>query len=227
MTGLDRIKAKIIFEAEADADRIIERAREKCAEIMFKASGEADLIKASLDERAQREAESIVSAAKSKAAMQKRNLVLEAKNKAIDRVFDLAYKDILTLDKDKYVLFVAKLLSESLLSELETEQTNIALYGAENITPCEVYELVFNENDRDKYGEAVLKELERIVIGKVSRETLKKVRIADGFADIDSGVILRVGDIEDRCTVSGVLSSLRSKLEGEIADILFREIDKK
>lgn len=221
MTGLDKITEKIISEAEADAAAIMDRAGKQCAEIMFSASSDAEKIKASLEEKAQREAENIIARAKSSASMQKRNLLLDAKSQAVDKIFAVAYKEILNLPEEKYCELVSRLIAEALISELETEKNNIELYGEENAEIPEKYELVFCTRDKGKPAEAILAGVERVVIGKFNREVLKKLVIAEDTADIDGGVIVRFGNIECNCSISAVFAQTRARMEGEIASFIF------
>ncbi|MBQ8005822.1 MAG: V-type ATP synthase subunit E [Clostridia bacterium] len=227
MTGLDKITGKIISEAEKDASAMLERARERCAEIMFEAQREAESIKAALEEEAQREAESIIAKAKSEAAMQKRNLLLSARSEAVDRVFAQAYKEILNLPEEKYCELVSRLIAEAMIEELENEKNNIFLYGEENIDLPEKYELIFNKNDKEKLGTAILSGVERVIIGKLNREELEKLVIADECADIDGGVIVRFGSIEYNCSVSSVFSAIRARMESEISTHIFSSQENK
>lgn len=227
MTGIDKITGKIISEAEADAAAIMARAQEKCAEIMFAASAKCEELKASLEDKARTDAENIVAGAKSSTAMQKKNILLQARREATDRVFDLAYKEILNLPEEKYCEMVSRLIAEAILDEIETEKTNVSLYGEEEAQLPEKYELIFNKNDRDKLSDAILEGVGRIVIGKVSREQLLKLCIAEDTADIDGGVILRFGSVECNCSLSTVFAQLRERLEGEVSSMIFSFEDKK
>lgn len=227
MTGIDKITGKIISEAEADAAAIISRAQERCAEIMFASSAECEKIKAELEEKAGKDAESIVSRAKSSAAMQKRNILLSARREATDKVFRTAYKEILNLPEEKYCEVVARFVADAVLEQIETEKTNVALYGEEEALLPEKYELIFNKNDREKLSGQILDGVGRIVIGKMSRDELQKLVIADDTADIEGGVIVRFGRTECNCSLETVFAQLRTRLEGEISSLLFSFEDKK
>ena len=227
MTGLDKITEKILAEARADAAAINDRASKQCAEIMFAASSDAERIKASLEERAQKEAENMIARAKSSAAMQKRNLILMEKSKAVDSVFEAAYKELLSLPEEKYCELVSKLVAEAITDELETEKTNISLYGEENVDIPEKYELVFNETDKKKLSGEILKGVERIVIGKISRDEISKLTIAEDTVDIDGGVIVRLGSIEINCSLQTVFSLTRERMESEISTMLFEAEENK
>lgn len=221
MTGIDKITGKIISEAEADAAAIIARAQEKCAEIMFAASSDCERIKASLEDKAQKEAENIVARAKSNAAMQKRNILLDARREATDRVFDAAYKEILDLPEEKYCEVVSRFIADAILDEIETEKNNIELYGEEEADLPEKYELVFNATDKEKLSKAILEGVGRIVIGKMSREDLSKLVVAEDTAPIDGGVIVRFGSVECNCSLRAVFAQLRERMEGEISTLIF------
>ncbi len=227
MTGIDKITGKIISEAEADAAAIIARAQERCAEIMFASSAECEKIKAELEDKAQRDAESIVSRAKSGAAMQRRNILLSARREATDRVFEKAYKEILNLPEEKYCEVVSRFVADAILTQIETEKTNIALYGEEEALLPEKYELVLNKNDKEKLSGAILDGVGRIVIGKMSRDELQKLIIAEDTADIEGGVIVRFGSVECNCSLKTVFAEIRERLEGEIVTLLFSFEEKK
>lgn len=226
MTGLEKIKSKIISEAERDAAAIIERTTKQCADIMFAAGKRAESIKAELEERAQKDAENIIARAKSSASMQKRNVILSAKGNAIDEAFDLAYKEIKNLPKEKYCELISKLIASALLEEVETEKTNRELYGEEAEIP-EKYELIFNREDRDSLGEAILAGTERIVIGKLDRETTSKLTVSRECADIEGGVIVRFGNIENNCSIEALFDQIREKLGGEVAQTIFSSEEEK
>ena len=221
MTGIDKITGEIISEAEADAATIISRAQERCAEIMFASSAECEKIKAELEDKAQRDAESIISRAKSGAAMQRRNILLSARREATDKVFETAYKEILNLPEEKYCEVVSRFVADAILMQIETEKTNIALYGEEEALLPEKYELVFNKADKEKLSGAILEGVERIIIGKMSRDVLQKLTIAEDTADIEGGVIVRFGSVECNCSLRTVFAEIREKLEGEISTLLF------
>ena len=139
----------------------------------------------------------------------------------------MAYKEILNLPEEKYCEMVSRLIAEAIFDEIETEKTNVSLYGEEEAQLPEKYELIFNKNDRDKLSDAILEGVGRIVIGKVSREQLLKLCIAEDTADIDGGVILRFGSVECNCSLSTVFAQLRERLEGEISSMIFSFEDKK
>lgn len=226
MTGLEKIKGKIITEAKKDAGDIISRASKQCEEIMFAASSEAEKIKAELEAKAGKDAENIIARAKSSAQMQKRDIVLKAKEALVDQVFSAAYKEIRSLEAEKYCEFVSKLIATALLEELENEKQNLELYGEDETDVPEKYELVFSYEDRDKYGKAILEGVERIVIGKVSRDVLAKLSVSNEYANIDGGVIIRAGKTEINCSIDAIFSLIRERMEGEIADFLFAREEK-
>lgn len=221
MVGLEKITDKIISEAKADAGKIIDDANRKCAEIMFGASKKADEKRIRDEEKAEKEAQSIIARSKSGAEMKKREILLEAKAKAVDTAYETAYKEIMNLPSEKYCETVSKFIAEAVIAEAETERTNAELYGAENAELPEKYEILLCERDRKELGEAIIKGVERIVIGKLPRETISKLVLSDDVADIDGGAVIRFGRTEMNCSVSEALSSVRARTESEIMRTLF------
>ena len=226
MRGLDRITEKIISEAQAEAARIIENARQESGEIMLAAGVEADEIKAAIGDKAQSEAESIITGAKSGAALRKRDLLLRTKSDIIDGVYARAYEEIKNLPEEKYCEMVSRLVAKAIIDELATEKTNIELYGAENLSLPEKYELIFNKNDKEKLGKTILAGVERVIIGKMDRSVLGKLCIASETAEIDGGVIVRFDSIEANCSLEKVFAAMRERTETEISAYLFSD-DKK
>ena len=226
MRGLERITEKIISEAQAEAARIIENARQASGEIMLAAGVEADEIKAAIGDKAQSEAESIITGAKSGAALRKRDLLLRTKSDIIDGVYARAYEEIKNLPEEKYCEMVSRLVAKAIIDELATEKTNIELYGAENLSLPEKYELIFNKNDKERFGKTILAGVERVIIGKMDRSVLGKLCIASETAEIDGGVIVRFDSIEANCSLEKVFAAMRERTETEISAYLFSD-DKK
>lgn len=221
MVGLEKITDKIISEAKADAGKIIDDANRKIADIMFGASKKADEKRLRDEEKAEKEAQSIIARSKSGAEMKKREILLEAKAKAVDAAYETAYKEIMNLPSEKYCELVSKFIAEAVTDEVEAEKTNIALYGAENTEVPEKYEILLCERDRKDLGEEIIKGVERIVIGKLPRETIAKLVLSDETAKIDGGAVIRVGQTEINCSVSEALASVRARTEAEIMRTLF------
>lgn len=223
MTGLERITAKIIAEAESDAAKILEAADDRCAVISKEAEEKAAAAEKKIAEQNEKKCEDIISRAKSSANMTKRNILLEAESEMIDRAFETARCEILNFPKEKYCEMLVTLISGSLTGLIETERVNREVYGDTEELPEEEqpYEILLNADDKAAYGDIIHEELRRKVVGKIDSSVLKKVKISDETANIDGGIILRYGNIELNCSISKMINGLRATLEGEIAKVIF------
>ena len=219
MTGLDKIKDKIIAEAQLDAQRIIEDAQKKCNEILLRASGDADNIKAELDVAAHREAESIISRAKSGAALEKRNIIAQAKSHATDLAFETAKKEILSLPTEQYTEFLAKLLVSALTAQLEIEKTNLDLYGVES--KQEPIDILLCQEDILRTGAQIVPTAKKLAAGKPAAELIDRAGVSVDAVGIDGGMIIRIGDLDINCSLGTLVESAKERLEGDVAKILF------
>ena len=219
--GLERITDKILADAEAEAARIRAEADARCAEILADAEARAARRREEMREVIQREATSHVTRAKSSAAMQKRNLLLEERSALVDRVFAAARESVRTLSDEAYTALLAGLLSAALLEQLEAERTSVELYGAEDIVLPDVYEVMLNQNDRSRCGDALLASVKKKLEGKVPRDKLARLKISPKPAPIEGGVILRCGDVESNGSFELLFAQLRDELETEVSGALF------
>jgi V/A-type H+-transporting ATPase subunit E len=221
MTGLDKITSRIIADAEADAKKILAEAEASAAGITASYEAKAEEIRASLHADAEREATDIISRAKSAAAMDKRNILLTEKSRLIDGAFSEAKRQILAMPDDKYLELLAKLLTFSLLDQLETERINRELYGETDMPDIEKYEVIVNKSDRERFGKSLIDSARRMVVGKVDRRILDRLVLSDSTADIEGGVILKYGDVESNSSIEMILDSIRNNVEPEVCKILF------
>ena len=115
------------------------------------------------------------------------------KQELLSEAFELAWKKLRSLDGDKYVSLLASLAAGA----RET--------GRE--------EIILNESDRERYGEAIAAEANRICASSLtlSRQT----------RPIAGGLILSQGSIEVNCALDTLLSLRRNELAGAAAGLLF------
>ena len=136
-------------------------------------------------------------------------------------MFDSTLAGIRSLDGEKYTEVLAGLLSAALLEQLEAEVTSRTIYGEEEALAPARYEVVFNPNDRDRYGAAVLESARKRLSGKAPAEKLDMLALSDKTVSIDGGFILRCGDIESNCSLELLFAQLRRELESEVSHALF------
>ena len=219
MTGLDKMTGKIIADAEADAKRILEQADAECAAIRKRYVDAAGAERDRLREQAERECEGLITRAKSSAAMAKRDVTLEARGRLMDETYAVAEKEILQLPNQKYLELLLDMLKGALKRQLEGEKETMELYG-EDCSP-EVYGVVLNRLDRERYGEQLIGGLQRSVVGKMNPTSVAKVRLLPETANITGGLILKCGSVEANCSLELVFADVRRRTEARVSHVLF------
>lgn len=219
--GLEKITDKIIADAAAEAERIRSDAKARCEQISAEYRDRAVKRREEMTEIIQREATSQVTRAKSSAEMQKRNLLLAAKSDLVDGVFRGAWDAMKGLSDEAYTALLAGILSAALLEQLETERSSMALNGEDAVEIPEKYEVLLNQNDRTRCGEALITSVCRKLAPKASKEALGRLVLSPKTVPIDGGVILRCGDVEINGSFELLFAQLRSELETEVSSALF------
>ncbi len=221
MTGLNKITDKILADAQADAQAVLEAAEAKCREIDAEYAEKAESIKEVLNEAAEKEAESIVVRAKSSAALEKRNLLLETKSDLIDEAFASALAEILAFDDAKYRELLISLLTSALREQVQAEAASRTLYGEDEALAPERYEVILNSRDRSRFSETLISDFRVSAQNVIDKEFIEKVVLSESVANIDGGLILRYGDIESNCSLSVIMKQMRPALETKVSDTLF------
>ena len=219
MTGIEKVTGKIIADAKAEAEAVMDKAEETCALVRadYEARTKAETDK--LEDHANRECEALITRAKSSAAMAKRNVMLESRAALVTEAYTTAEKEIKSLPTDEYVDLLVKMLKGALLRQLESEQESMELYG-EDIKP-EKYEVLLNRNDREMFGERLMETIKRTQVGKISMSVLDRVELSAKDARIDGGLVLRCGDVEANCSIGLMMAQVRRATEAKVSRLLF------
>ena len=106
MSGLDKMKAQIIAEAQDNAKEILAQAHAQADSIIGEAKAQAEA-----------RAEDSVKRLASSSDMRKRKAVLEAKQEVISEVLEDAYKAVGELDDAAYFAMLEKVLEKYVLPE--------------------------------------------------------------------------------------------------------------
>lgn len=220
MTGLEKITSRIIADAKANAKQLIAEAEKESAATFAEYAAQADELRGRLMAEAEREATEIMSRARSAATMQARNILLAEKSRLVDTAFSGAISRILSMPDREYLELLSKLLSTALLDQLDAEQTNREQYGEADLPVIERYEVILNAKDRARCGEELVARV-RELLNKTTPNAAKKLVLSAESADIEGGLILRCGDIEINCSISMLISSIKSSVEAEVYNALF------
>lgn len=221
MTGIEKVTAKILADAEADAKAILERADADCAEARARCEADIRAEQERLDAQAERECEAIIARAKSSAAAVKRQAGQAARAHLVEEAYAAAEREMNSLSPEAYLDLLVAMLRGAMRRQLATEQESLSLYG-ENITP-ERYEVILNRQDRDLYGQKLLDGLNHSLLGKVSLADLSRVVIAGDTAPIAGGLILRCGTVEINCSYEMLFTEVRRRTDVKVNHILFGE----
>ena len=218
MTGLSKITDKILADARADAAELLAQAEKKSSELAGEYARQAQSRREQIDESTKREAAEIVARAKSGEAAIRRNVILEAKSAQIDRAFDLAKKELLGLSEERYAELLLRLLVAACRRQAEDERLSRELYGEEDAPIADCYEVLLNERDGERFGEALIAS-----VREQSELSAKTVVLSSQRARIDGGLILRCGNTEINCSVQALIEQIRPTLEGKVSRKLFPE----
>ena len=222
MTGLSKITDKILAEAREDAARALAEADAKCEQIAAQYAAKAAAIRAELNEEARREAAELVARAKSGEAMERRNASMELRSAKIDEAFSLAHKELLQLSEERYLELLMRLLLSAVRIQSRQEIVSRELYGEEDAPSYERYEVLLNERDRVRFGEALMRNLEAR-IDQDYAAMLQKIFLSEQTVGIDGGLILKSGSIELNCSLRALFEELRPSLEAKVGQRLFPE----
>ena len=223
MTGLEKITAKIISDAENDAKKTVDAAVSEGQRIEREYQAKAKTARDDMISYAESEASNRVARIKSTMALEKRNVILAAKSELIDEAFALAKKDISEMSGKKYIDFVSEILSSVMLKQGKAVEAELRDYGDAELEAVDKYEVIFNESDREKYGAAIVDAAKINITGHNGKPYADKLILSEKTADIDGGFILSYGDVSVNCSVSMLLANLRSSCEGIVYKTLFKE----
>ena len=120
MSGLDKMKAQIIAEAQENAKEILAQAHAQADSIIGEAKVQAEKDARKIIAQAEARAEDSVKRLASSSDMRKRKAVLEAKQEVIREVLEDAYKAVGELDDAAYFAMLEKVLEKYVLPEAGT-----------------------------------------------------------------------------------------------------------
>ena len=117
MSGLDKMKARILEEAQSTAQEIIDKAKADADAAMQAARDSAEADAAKILERAKRDAADYGVRVDSSMDMQRKQAILAAKQEVISSVLKAAYDAVMNLDDEKYFEMLEKLFEKNVLPE--------------------------------------------------------------------------------------------------------------
>ena len=198
MNGIEKISARILADAEAEAAAIRAQAEEKAAQIRAEYDRKLEDEQQRLTLEAQNEAQKQLERGQGAARMAARRQVLEKKQMLVDKVFRTAEQQLLSLPEADYTRLCAQLAAQA------------------SVTGSEA--LIFSEADRARVGEAAAA-LANELLAKAGRPA--KLTLDSETRPMRGGVILKNGLVETNCSIGTLVDGLRPELSGKVAGRLF------
>ena len=130
------------------------------------------------------------------ARLEAKKSILNMKQEAVSRAFELAKDKIAELPERDYIGFLAR------------EAAGAAITGQE--------EVIFCERDRAAVGAKAVRAANELLAARGMPATL-----TDATREMAGGLILKQGDIEVNCTVDTLLDLTRGELAARVAEVLF------
>ena len=193
MSNVKNITSKIIKDAEAGQENILDAAEEEKNKILSKKASAANEIAQEILQKAEADAKSKKERVISSAKLKVRNNKLAAKQEIIDEVFEKSINKLTELSKEQFLNFV----KNSILSmNLTGKQT-----------------LILNETG--------LKFVDDSFIDELNKEAKATIALSKTAGNFKGGFILENNGIEINSTYEALVSSLRDELEFEVAKVLF------
>ncbi|MBR6259089.1 MAG: V-type ATP synthase subunit E [Oscillospiraceae bacterium] len=198
MTGIDKIKERILSDAKTEVTKVAEEAAARVSEI--KTAGEAaaqeeygKLFKKGTDD-AEKRKERLASVAQ----LEARKQMLSTKQTLINEAFELAVSKMLGMSDGEKKDFLAKLAARA------------AGTGKE--------EVIFPAGTDSAFGQEVVDKANAALAAAGKTGNLK---LSGESRDMRGGLILREGNIEVNCSLDALVDDVRNDVTGEVAAILF------
>ena len=198
MKGIDKITSRIIADAETECASVKKESDERCAAVRAENEKRAQDEYWRLVREGVKDTEQRVQRMDRTARLEAKKSVLNMKQEAVSRAFDLAKDKIAELPERDYVAFLAR------------EAAEAAITGQE--------EVIFCERDRKSVGAKAVKAANELLAAKGMPGLLT---LSDATRDMAGGLMLKQGDIEVNCTVDTLLDLTRDELAARVADVLF------
>lgn len=192
MSSGDKILNCISLDCDERISKINAETDEKCAQIMAQAKLDADKISAEIADRAQSKVKQMQAASKSRCDLETRNAFLKRRREEIDKTYSEILNKMKNLPDEDYFELIYTFAKK--------------LNGMSGV-------VLLNEKDMNRLPKDFLARLEKCGV---------KAELSKTPCDIESGFILKCGDIEENMDFSAILSEKRDAIEDFINQELFK-----
>jgi len=198
MTGVEKIKEKILQDSQAKADSIIDDAKKQAEAIIEKANARAVQKAEEVRKRAAAEAAEKLKISNSMLELEMRKDMLNTKQQLIEEVFQSALDSLSKMENSQYEATITKLI----ISAVETGNEEIQLA----------------KQDKNRLSADFGSKLNQTLVQVGKNGNLK---FSDEARDIKGGFVLKAGGVEINYSFEALLRMYRDEIEPEVAAILF------
>lgn len=195
MNGIEKITRMIEADAQAEADRILNEAKEEAARITARYQAQAEAEAADLAAKGEKAAAEREERLVSVAQMEARKVQLAAKQEMVEKTYVRALEKLCAMPEEQYVAVLAGLLAQASSSGRE--------------------EAVFSAEDREKAG--------RAAVERANNASGKKLVLSGETRPIKGGFILKDQNVEVNCTFDTLVRLQKAETAGAVAKKLFPE----
>ncbi|NLX70481.1 MAG: hypothetical protein GX024_06245 [Clostridiales bacterium] len=198
MTGIEKIKQRILEEAQNEADEIIKAAQEKAQGVKEAKEAEAGRLKKQLTKENMELAREHKRRMLTAAHLEMRKKVLAAKQEIMNEVFNGVIERIQDMPDDEYREIIASALLD------------LPLRGDE--------EVVFSVYDEHRLDQTFLDQVNELLNNQGIKGQLK---LAPDRAQFKAGFVIRTRGMEINNSFESVVNTLRAEMEPQVAGVLF------
>ena len=199
MAGVEKIKEKILQDAEIKTKEILEKARLQAKEIEEKAKQKAALRVKEISQKSTHDISEKRRIINSIVELEMRKDILSAKQQSIEEVFNRALERVNNLDSVRY----EQVMFDMLMASVES--------GEE--------EILMSEGGRNRISADFISKANKALesVGKKG-----KLKISDETRNISGGFILMGQGVEINNSFEAVIRLYRDEIEPKVAEIFFR-----
>lgn len=190
MTGIEKIKDRILADAEIYAKDQIHTAAEKAEKILEAARVVAEEKRSIIMQEAEREAADTGRRMIAFADMEIKKEFLTVKREVVNKAFEKAMEKLCNMETEKYCSFLAHMIA--------------AAAGKEKS------EIILSHKDRISFGETLIS---MAALEAKSMEKQVDLSLSGVTYDIRGGFILKIGDVELNYSFEALLRAHREELE--------------
>ena len=199
MTGLDKIIKHIEGDASATAEELILQAKEIAEQMRKVAKADGERLTAESKEQTSLEVDSYTERAKSAAALQKRKMILTAKQECISEIIEKTQDHLLHMESEEYFTIIMKMIPKYVRS----------MNG----------QIMFSSRDLERMPTDLQSKIE---MSLADREGAM-LQISDKPAKIKGGFVLIYEDVEENCSFEALFENDRDQLQDKIGALLFEQ----